>query len=270
MTELEAEFARLGAFPFETGSKDSAMMVQDLDPIPQGYTIWVSGVNAATGVALAEVYAADSGVDGPTELVNISSRGPIGEGSHRPILGWVVEGERGRKILARAMGPTLEAPSAEGGFGLSGFVDDPVLEIYQIRSDTNAKELVYTNDDWGLADNAAEVPSVGADVGAFAPVAGSKDAIVLASLSPGIYTAVAKAKNGEQGLALVELYVVTGNRRPVAQNNLIFVPSGVQSTIPVEPLIANYIDPDNDVLVIVSYGQPSQGELTRNEGGDFV
>jgi hypothetical protein len=130
--------------------------------------------------------------------------------------------------------------------------------------------LIFTNDDWGLADNAVEVPDVGIAVGAFAPVIGSKDAVVLASLAPGIYTAVAKTKNGEHGLALVELYVVTSNRRPVASNNLIFVSAGVQSIIPVEPFIANYVDPDNDTLVIVDYGEPSHGALTRNEDGDFV
>jgi len=159
--EVALAIALLGAYPFEDGSKDSAMLVKDLEPIAPGYTAWVSGVDSTTGVALAEVYVADTGVDGPTELVNISSRGPIGDGDHRPILGWVLDGDRGRKIMARAIGPTLNASPQDGGFGLSGFVSDPMLEIYQYVSETQSNNLIYTNDDWGWPTTRSRFPKWG-------------------------------------------------------------------------------------------------------------
>jgi len=51
---LSAAFSQAGAFPFQAGSKDAALIV-NLQP-GANYTIQVSGVNRTTGVALVEVY----------------------------------------------------------------------------------------------------------------------------------------------------------------------------------------------------------------------
>jgi hypothetical protein len=51
---LSASFAASGAFPFASGSKDAALLV-DLQP-NANYTIQVSGFGGSTGLALVEVY----------------------------------------------------------------------------------------------------------------------------------------------------------------------------------------------------------------------
>ncbi len=64
---LAATFTRAGAFAFPAGSKDSAVLA---DFAPGGYTVVVSGVGAATGVALVEVYDVTSGA---TPTVSIAA-----------------------------------------------------------------------------------------------------------------------------------------------------------------------------------------------------
>lgn len=55
-TEIAAAATQVGAFPFDPGSLDSAMLVS----LPPGvYTVKVSGRDEGTGVSLVEAYAAD-------------------------------------------------------------------------------------------------------------------------------------------------------------------------------------------------------------------
>ena len=55
VSAIRTSAAASGAFVLGDTSKDAAMLI-DLDP--GAYTAQVSGVNAATGVALVEVYEA--------------------------------------------------------------------------------------------------------------------------------------------------------------------------------------------------------------------
>lgn len=123
--------------------------------------------------------------------VNFSARGMVGSGGDILIGGFVIGGSQTQQVAIRAVGPGL----AE--FDLPNALADPVLELYS--GDTKIAE----NDDWTEA--AGERAS---SAGAFPLPAGSADAIIIANLAPGNYTAQVRGKNGATGVALVEVFEV--------------------------------------------------------------
>jgi hypothetical protein len=188
-----AETARLGLFAFPNGSKDAAILMT-LEP--GTYTAQVSDLSGTgTGVALAEIY--DASVNPTAEyqrLVSIASRGTVTVGDGALIGGFVIVGNAPKTLLIRGIGPTLS------GFGLVGVLADPVLTIYQDG------EALATNAGWA---NRAEIATAATQAGAFALVAGSRDAALLVTLKPGAYTAQVKAaQSASSGVALIEIYEV--------------------------------------------------------------
>ena len=126
---------------------------------------------------------------GTARLTNISTRVAMGGVAGIPIPGFVLAGTGTRSMLARAVGPTL------AGFGVSGAMADPRLSLM------SGATTVATNDNWSATDSATM-----AAAGAFALTAGSKDAALVASLSPGAYTVPVTASDGGSGVVLLEVY----------------------------------------------------------------
>jgi hypothetical protein len=83
-------------------------------------------------------------------------------------------------------------------FGIAGVLADPQLTVL----DSN-QNVVASNNDWG--GTPALTAAFGA-ASAFALPATSKDAAVLVTLGPGVYTAQLSGVNGTSGVALLELY----------------------------------------------------------------
>jgi hypothetical protein len=63
---------------------------------------------------------------------------------------------------------------------------------------------IAVNDDWGKGSGATAATL--AAVGAFALPAGSKDAALLLTLPPGVYTAHCSGVGATTGVALIEVY----------------------------------------------------------------
>ena len=188
-----ALFARLGAFPFGEGSRDAAL-VQPLSAA--SYTAVVSGVNATVGTVLVEVYDGDrapGGGDGG-RLVNLSARALVRGGDDALAAGFVIGGTQPRRVLIRAVGPTL------GEYGVTGVLADPVLRLYQ-----GATPLAI-NDDWEISRSGAALAVTAQRVGAFALAPASLDAALLITLAPGAYTVLVAGVAGTAGLVLVEIY----------------------------------------------------------------
>ena len=122
----------------------------------------------------------------------------------------------------------------------------------------------------GDAVNATEVEATAARVGAFPLGAGSKDASILASLPPGSYTAVATGVDDATGVALVEVYVVTSNQRPTAFGNAFVVTSDMPNVLPLDELLGDDTDPENDVLSVGFFTQPDEGTISMNDDGELV
>ena len=191
---LAAEATRLGATALAVGGKDAALLVT-LDP--GVYTAHITRANSTpNGVALIELYDAsvDAGTETP-ELVNISSRGEVRTGEGILISGFVVTGNFPKQVLIRGVGPTL------ANQGLSGVLENPMLRIWKGSTE------IASNDDWST-NNAVAIDAAALQVGAFPLTHSSKDAAVLLTLAPGIYTAQVSGLNGTTGIALVEVYDV--------------------------------------------------------------
>lgn len=123
-------------------------------------------------------------------LVNISTRVVLGAGQ---VLnpGFVVGGTIPRRVLIRAIGPTLTR------FGVTGVMADPSLAVF--RGTTQ----IAANNDWG---GGAAVAAVFAQVAAFALPLDSLDAALVLTLAPGGYTAQVRGTGA--GEVIVEVYLV--------------------------------------------------------------
>jgi len=188
---LAALAARLGGFPFAAGSADAAVSAT---LAPGSYTVEVTDDTGRGGTVLTEVYAADAAPGAANaRLINLSARAPVAPG--RPLVGGlVITGDAGtvQRVLVRGIGPTLAK------FAVTGALADPTLRIYD-----SAGGLIATNLDW----SGEEIAAAAAATGAFALDAGTKDAAVVLTLSPGLYTLVVST-TGAAGEALADIYAL--------------------------------------------------------------
>jgi hypothetical protein len=130
-----------------------------------------------------------------TEMANISTRVPVGAGDNNAgIGGFIVRGSGQRRIVVRALGPSLNA----NGAPVPNRLQNPTLELYRGGSD----EPIAANDDWETASNAASISAIG-----LAP-SDSRESAILIDLAEGDYTAVVRGAGGSTGNALVEVYAV--------------------------------------------------------------
>ena len=121
------------------------------------------------------------------------------------IPGMTVIGGASKSVVVRGLGPALEAS------GVSGFLVDPELKVFQAIFDQNGafvgSQLLLTNDDWELGPDADELASGLADRNLdLAP--GSKDAAILVTLNQGVYTFQLFGVGNTTGVGLVELFVI--------------------------------------------------------------
>jgi hypothetical protein len=155
---------------------------------PGSYTAIVRGVNNMTGIAMIEGYELGAGT---AKLVNISTRGRVATGDGVLIGGFIVQGSASKKILIRAAGPSLGV----GPGAVSHALANPFLELRN-----SAGSLVASNDNWGSSPSAAQITATGI------PPARAEESAILATLTPGNYTAIVRGVNNTTGVALVELY----------------------------------------------------------------
>jgi len=196
----------LGAFTIPGGSADSAMKVT---APTGGYTAQVSGVGGTSGVALMEVYDADTGSP-PARLVNLSARSAVGVGGNILIGGFVITGSTAETVLIRGVGPGLTT-----FFGLGGTLVSPQLVLLD---STVSASIIASNSGWGTAPTTgpstvqagvvAATSAVIAEVGAFPVPSGSTDAAMVVTLPPGNYTAQLSGVGGSTGIGLIEVYEV--------------------------------------------------------------
>ncbi|MBL9186095.1 MAG: hypothetical protein JNK23_01320 [Opitutaceae bacterium] len=188
----------LGAFGLAPAtSRDAALYAPAL--APRDYTIQITGAGGGTGVALAEVYdatPADTFTSTRPQLVNVSARTQVGTGADILIAGFTLAGDQPRRLLIRAVGPTL------GAFGVAGTLADPQLTLF------SGANRLQENNDWGAATNAAEVTAATTQLGTFPLGAGARDSAILTTLQPGSYTAQISGVGNTTGVALVEIYVL--------------------------------------------------------------
>lgn len=186
---LSTTFASLGASALATGSKDAAIYRS----VPAGvYSFHVFPGDTGSGVALAELYDGDLTV--PTaQVVNLSARTQVGTGANILIAGFVVTGNAPKTLLIRGVGPSLA--------GVAGALADPQLYLFD-----NQNHVLANNDNWG---GTAALKTAFATVGAGALASDtSKDAALLVTVNPGIYSAQVSGVANTTGVALVEIFLM--------------------------------------------------------------
>ena len=177
----QAEIQATGLAP--QNDLESAVIVS-LPPGP--YTAIVSGNNGGTGVALAEVYDLDPGAN--STLYNVSTRGFVGTGDNVLIGGLSINSGEPPVVVLRAIGPSLSAA------GIVTALQDPVIQLFDVNG-----ALIAQNDNWHDATPTAIKATL-------LPPTDDREAVIVASLDPGNYTAIVSGKNGTTGIALVEAY----------------------------------------------------------------
>jgi len=186
----------VGAYSIAPGSGDTAMVLT----MPAGNnTAQISGVGSTSGIALGEIYDADTANPPGARLINISARADVGTGNGILIGGFAISGATAETVLIRAVGPGLN-DELPGVFPLSVVLNQPVLSIL----DHNGA-VIYSNTVWG---GDATIASAFGTTGAFSLNPAHADSVVLASLPPGNYTAQVSGLNSGTGIALCEIYEV--------------------------------------------------------------
>ena len=127
----------------------------------------------------------------PSQLVNISTRMRVGIGNDVLIGGFIIQGNQPKKVVLRALGPSL------GSNGVTGALQDPMIEL---RDGTGA--IVDSNDNWQQSADAGEITA-----DSIAP-SDPREAAILALLTPGNYTVIVSGVNNTTGIGLVESYAL--------------------------------------------------------------
>ncbi len=152
---------------------------------PGAYTAIVRGAGEATGIDLVEAYDLEAGSD--SQLANISTRGFVQTGNNVLIGGLILTGQQSRRMIVRAIGPSLN---------LTGRLGDPTLELRD-----GSGTLLASNDNWRTTQE-AEIIGTGIQ-----PTNDLESAIVQ-TLVPGSYTAIVSGLNNTTGIGVVEAYAL--------------------------------------------------------------
>ena len=173
----------LGLAP--NNAAESALLAQ---LAPGAYTTILSDAGGATGNGLVELFATNPAA--PANPANISTRGFVQTGDDVMIGGFILDGTETRRLLLRAIGPSL------GAFGIDNPLLDPTLELH----DENGA-LISSNNNWRDTQE-SEIAATGI------PPSDDRESAIVMDLPPSSYTAIVRGANGSTGVALVEAYDV--------------------------------------------------------------
>jgi plastocyanin len=125
----------------------------------------------------------------PSTLGNIATRLRVQSGDNALIGGLIATGTASKKVIIRAIGPSLIP------FGVSGALTNPTLDLFQ------GSTLLFSNDDWNTSTQQAEIAASG-----LAP-SNNLESAIIQTLTPGQnYTAVVRGSNGATGIGVVEAF----------------------------------------------------------------
>jgi hypothetical protein len=169
------------AFPYVQNARRCAGQVADVSQTsPEGLNLDAIGYDA---------------IFPKGQLLNIATRMEVFSNDKVLIAGFIVSGTSAKKVIIRGIGPSLQ---------LSGPLADPTLELHQ------GNTLLTTNDNWKIDDQTGQSQEAQVTATNVQPGNDLEPAIV-ATLTPGTYSAVMAGKNGGTGIGVVELYDLDQN-----------------------------------------------------------
>lgn len=176
-------FAASGATPSLDGAPQAADAAVGATAVDGTHILTVGGTTFAT-------------IPPPAVALNISTRLPVGTGENVLIGGFIIQGPSPKRVIIRAIGPSLSG-------AVAGVLQDPKLELHDARGAT-----IASNDNWrttqigGAVDSNQAIDIVATGI---APLNDAESAII-ATLAPGNYTAIVSGANNATGIAVVEVY----------------------------------------------------------------
>jgi hypothetical protein len=138
----------------------------------------------------------------PTRLANLSSRLPVDRGDNALFAGFIITGKKDKKVIIRAIGPSL---------GLPNQLANPTLELY-----AGATQLA-SNDDWMNSTPADKQAILDSKITPANPL---ESAIVRTLPANGsAYTAIVRGLNDSTGIGVVEVYELDQAENSNAENS---------------------------------------------------
>ena len=196
------EIARAASMPTPLTFAASSSNAEIVEVKVSGSNLLVSGKASGTaqvtvtgtdvdGVSISQTFDVQV-INAPGRLVNISTRLQVRTDDEVLIGGFIMRGDAAKRVLVRAIGPSLSSR------GIEGVLADPVLELFD-----GAGNQIGSNDSWE-DNNKQETIDTG-----IAPTS-NKEAAILATLpssAEGVgYTAIVRGVGNTTGIAVVEVY----------------------------------------------------------------
>lgn len=148
-------------------------------------------------ISAIEIAPADSETpqpDSKSGLLNVSTRAHVGTGENVLIGGFIITGDAPKKVLIRAIGPSLL------NVGVTGVLLNPVVHLH----DSAGKLIPF--------GQKLQRGSGGIDL----PASDPREPVMVATLDPGNYTVVLSGRNDTAGVAVLEVYDVGTDASHVA------------------------------------------------------
>jgi CSLREA domain-containing protein len=123
--------------------------------------------------------------------LNISTRARVQTGDNVLIGGFIITGNVPKRVVLRALGPSL----ANAGVPAAAVLNDPVLELHGASG-----ALIISNDNWKDSPQRAQIEGT-----LFQPT-DDREAVILTTLPPAGYTAVVRGVANGTGVGVVEVY----------------------------------------------------------------
>ncbi len=169
--------------------------------------VTLTALDAASGQTVSgQVNLLVAAAGSNLRIFALSARAQVLTDDNRLIPGIVVGGTAAQSYMIRAGGPCLPADQ------VPNFLADPQMELVAMKS-TGTVSLA-SNDDWETGNDASAMRTAFASLGMGAYATGSKDAALLATLDPGVYTTVISGKDRTTGVGIMEVYDAGGAANP--------------------------------------------------------
>ena len=121
------------------------------------------------------------------KLLNIATRMRVEQGDNALIAGFIITGSAPKKVIIRALGPSIE---------VAGRLNDPTLELFKPDGST------VFNNNWREDEGEVQATTI--------PPPNDLESAIVATLDPGGYTAVLRGFGDTTGVGLIEVYDLDG------------------------------------------------------------
>jgi hypothetical protein len=123
--------------------------------------------------------------------LNISTRLRVEIGDKVMIGGFIITGDNSKPVVLRGMGPSL----VNAGIPAAQVLNDPVLELHGPNG-----SVIIRNDNWKDSPQRSQIEGT-----LFQPT-DDRESVIVATLQPGMYTAILTGSGQTTGIGVVEIY----------------------------------------------------------------